>query len=71
METNMIDARGFSCPKPVMMVDEEIKKNNPNELVVMVDNRTAEKNVSTFAESNGYKVTHEKVGRDFKLTLNK
>lgn len=67
----MIDARGYSCPKPVMMVDEEIKKNNENEIVVLVDNRTAEKNVSNHAESLGYKVTHERVGRDFKLTLKK
>ena len=67
----MIDARGFSCPKPVLMTDEEIKKNNPSELVVLVDNRAAEKNVSTFAESLGYKVTHDREGRDFKLILNK
>lgn len=67
----MVDARGYTCPRPVMMVDEEIKKNNPSELVVLVDNRTAEKNVSNHAESLGYKVTHEKEGRDFKLTLNK
>ncbi len=67
----MVDARGYACPRPVMMVDEEIKKNNPSELVVLVDNRTAEKNVSNHAEARGYKVTHEKEGRDFKLTLNK
>ena len=67
----MVDARGFSCPRPVMMVDDEIKKNSPSELVVLVDNRVAEKNVTNHAESLGYKVTHEKEGRDFKLTLNK
>lgn len=67
----MIDTRGYSCPKPVMMVDEEIKKNNNSELVVLVDNRTAEKNVSNHAESLGYTVTHEREGRDFKLTLKK
>ena len=67
----MIDARGYACPRPVMMVGEEIKKNSPSELIVLVDNRTAEKNVSNHAESLGYKVTHEKEGRDFKLTLNK
>ena len=67
----MVDARGYACPRPVMMVDEEIKKNKTSELVVLVDNRTAEKNVSNHAESLGYKVTHEKEGRDFKLILNK
>ena len=53
------------------MVDEEIKKNNPSELVVLVDNSTAEKNVTNYAESLGYKVTHDREGRDFKLILNK
>ncbi len=67
----MVDARGYSCPKPVLMTEEEINKNNPSELVVLVDNRTAEKNVSNFAESKGYKVTHDREGRDFKLILNK
>ena len=67
----MVDARGFSCPKPVLMTEEEINKNNPNELVVLVDNRTAENNVANFAISKGYKVTHDREGRDFKLILSK
>ena len=67
----MIDARGYACPKPVLMTDEEIKNNNPSELVVLVDNRSAENNVANFAMSKGYKVTHEREGRDFKLILTK
>lgn len=67
----MVDARGYSCPKPVLMTEEEINKNNPSELVVLVDNRAAEKNVANFAMSKGYKVTHDREGRDFKLILNK
>lgn len=67
----MVDARGYSCPRPVMMVEEECKKNNPNELVVLVDNKVAEKNVSNFAESLGYKVEHEREGRDFKIIMRK
>ena len=67
----MVDARGYSCPKPVLMTEEAIKKDNPSELIVLVDNRTAEKNVANFAMSQGYKVTHDREGRDFKLILNK
>ena len=67
----MVDARGYSCPKPVLMTEEVINKDNPSELIVLVDNRTAEKNVSDFAMSKGYKVTHDREGRDFKLILNK
>ena len=27
-----VDARGFSCPVPLLMVQEEIKKSDPAEL---------------------------------------
>ena len=67
----MVDARGFSCPKPVMMVEAEYKKNGPSMIEVMVDNKVAAKNVTNYAESVGYAVTEEKVARDFKLTLKK
>lgn len=67
----MVDARGYACPKPVLMTEEEINKNNPNELIVLVDNRAAENNVSNFAMSKGYKVTHDREGIDFKLILSK
>lgn len=67
----MVDARGYSCPKPVLMTEEAINKDNPSELIVLVDNRAAEKNVANFAISKGYKVTHDREGRDFKLILNK
>ena len=32
-----VDARGFSCPVPLLMVQEEIKKSNPTELEVLTD----------------------------------
>lgn len=33
----MIDARGFSCPMPVVMVQKELKKSAPAELDVLVE----------------------------------
>ena len=50
----MIDARGFSCPMPVVMVQKELKKSAPAELDVLVDNQTALENVTRFAGSQGY-----------------
>ena len=32
-----VDARGFSCPVPLLMVQEEIKKNDPAQLEVLID----------------------------------
>ena len=67
----MVDARGLSCPMPVVMVQKEIKKNAPNTLEVLVDNPCSVENVTRFARSSGYQVTSEKDGFDFKLTLSK
>ena len=36
----MIDARGYSCPMPVVMVQNEVKKNAPASLDVLVDSMT-------------------------------
>ena len=67
----MIDARGLSCPVPVVMVQQEVKKNAPAELVVMVDNRVAVENITRFASSQGYKVAVKDVDDEFEMTLSK
>ena len=33
----MVDARGYLCPMPVVMVQNAIKKDNPAALEVLVD----------------------------------
>ena len=67
----MIDARGFACPMPVVMVQKEVKKNAPAQLEVLVDNQCAVENVTRFAENHGYKVAAAPEGRDFRLKLEK
>ncbi len=67
----MVDARGYSCPMPVIMVQKEVKKNAPASLEVMVDNQCAVENVTRFARNNGYKVDVQAQGEDFQLMLNK
>ena len=42
----MVDARGYLCPMPVVMVQNAIKKDNPAALEVLVDNETKTSNVS-------------------------
>ena len=67
----MIYARGYSCPMPVVMVQKEVKKNAPQMLEVLVDDRCAVENVSRFAGGAGYRVSVEDKGADFLLTLRK
>ena len=67
----MIDARGMSCPVPVIMVQKEVKKNAPKELTVAVDSMVCVENISRYAANAGYEIKTEKDGGDYKLTLTK
>ena len=53
---NVVDARGFSCPQPVLMTLDEIKKVNEGEMEVLVDTDTSKDNVTRAAESQGWQV---------------
>ena len=80
---NTLDARGLSCPEPVIMIKkaiDEVKaanKANPGsipagvEFEIMVDNRTSVENITRFGEHAGLKVISDKTGDDFTLRLKK
>ena len=55
-----VDARGFSCPQPVLMTLDEIKRVNKGGIEVLVDTDTSRENVSRAAESQGWQVTEVK-----------
>ena len=67
----MVDARGFLCPMPVVMVQKEVKANKPAALDVLVDDPCAVENITRYAGSQGYQVTVTEEGADYKLSLNK
>jgi TusA-related sulfurtransferase len=67
----MIDARGLSCPMPVVMVQNEVKKNSPKKLQVQVDSMVCVENITRFANSKQYAVSVEKKDSEFILTLQK
>ena len=66
-----VDARGYSCPMPVVMVQQAVKGQSPAALEVLVDNQCSVENVTRFAENSGYKVSVAPEGQDFRLTLSK
>lgn len=67
----MVDARGFSCPIPVVMVQKAVK-DKPDKLEVLVDSQTCVGNVTRFANNNGYDVAvKETEDEEFSLTLTK
>lgn len=67
----MLDARGLTCPMPVLMVQKEVKKSAPKQLSVTVDDRCAVENITRFAQSQGYEVTVKADGDEFTLELKK
>ena len=67
----MIDARGYSCPMPVVMVQKAVSADHPERLEVLVDERVAVENITRFAKNSGYSVQLTEEGRDFRMTLQK
>ena len=51
----LVDARGCSCPQPVIMTKKALAKES--KLEVLVDNNTAMNNVTRLAKSQGCTVT--------------
>lgn len=63
-----VDARGFSCPQPVIMARNAIEEGEfPIE--VLVETVTSRENVRRASEKMGCAVAIEEIGDDFKLTL--
>ncbi len=65
-----IDARGLSCPEPVLLLRRALQKGE-DEYVILVDNGAAKENCLRFGEYQGYKVEIEAGGDDFCLHLKK
>ncbi len=66
----MVDARGLSCPMPVMMVQKAMKTKE-DYYEVMVDSKTPCENVKRFAESQKYSVVVEEIDGEYLLKLSK
>lgn len=65
-----IDARGLSCPQPVIMLKQALDKK-PASLQILLDNRTSLENTTRYAESAGYHAKFEETQGEFLLTVTK
>ena len=59
-----IDARGLSCPQPVIMTLDEIKKGSEKEISILVDTETSKENVTRAAQSKGCTINEVSSGDD-------
>jgi len=67
-----VDARGLSCPQPVLMTLDEIKAGETNKIEVLVDTDTSKENVARAAQSQGWTVTDTAEDNGgYKLTIKK
>ncbi len=54
--STIVDARGLSCPQPVLMTLEEAQRLKKGEIEVLVDTDTSRENVSRAAASKKWQV---------------
>lgn len=68
----IVDARGLSCPQPVLLTLNEIKKVKKGEIVILVDTDTSKENVSRAASTQGWHVRSvESEGAGYCISISK
>jgi len=69
---NMVDARGLSCPQPVILAQQALKKAKQGTVEVLVDSGIALENVARLAKNSGWATTVEKQpGNNIRIVLKK
>jgi tRNA 2-thiouridine synthesizing protein A len=71
MKMTEVDARGLSCPMPVIKTKNAMESAESGPIVVIVNDGTARDNVTRLAKSRGFDISIEEKGEDFYLTLAK
>lgn len=67
-----VDARGLSCPQPVILAMNAMKTLGSGALTVLVDTDTSRENVSRAARNKGWEVSAiEPEGDGYRLTIRK
>lgn len=70
--TELIDARGLSCPQPVLLFLNAVRAHpDAAAFTVLVDNDASNENVSRAARNSGFDVTSTAEGMDFRLEIHR
>jgi len=69
--TESVDARGLSCPQPVIMTRQALQQTSGNQIVVLVDTMTQVYNCTRVADKLGWQAEYEEKGNVFELMLRK
>ena len=65
-----LDARGLSCPEPVILISQAMKSGE-GVYEIIVDNRVSRENVTRYAEHQGYSVSVAEEDGEYTLTSQK
>ncbi|MFH1912862.1 MAG: sulfurtransferase-like selenium metabolism protein YedF [Pseudomonadota bacterium] len=68
MSETKLECHGLPCPQPVLRCKDAVEGQNPERIVVIVDNDAARENVSRFLGTRGYAVETSQAGGDHILT---
>jgi len=66
----MLDARGLSCPEPVMMIRAAMMSKEASYQII-VDNPTSRENVTRYAKHQGYQVSYTEKDGEYTLSITK
>lgn len=67
-----VDARGLSCPQPVLLSLAEMKKLGKGRIEIRVDTDTSKENVSRAAVSQGWDVKDvQPEGEGYRIAIQK
>lgn len=63
-----VDARGLSCPEPVIMLREAMASNE-SAYELLVDNKVSKENCTRYAVHQGYKVAVSEDDGEYTLSI--
>ncbi len=63
-----VDARGLSCPEPVMLTEEALK-NTDGPVKVLVNEAHQRTNIEKLAKGKGKKFTTVEKGNEFEIVI--
>ena len=67
---NKLDARGRSCPEPVMMLRNAMASQEES-YEIIVDNHASKENITRYAEHAGYRVEVSENEGEYALIIRK
>lgn len=66
---NKLDARGLSCPEPVIMIQKAMLSKEPAYQIVVDNPRRPGENVTRYAEHQGYQVAVTEKDGEYTLSI--